>query len=276
MTNARRWALTASAVVLSGFALLGGCKTDSGAKKAEVLDKGAPSAPSAPAGTLGTASMAPASKGEVSGTVSFEGKAPQKILIDTSMDPACAISSPAPVYTEQYVVNGGKLANVFVYVKSGPPNAMLMGQVGAAPSVLDQKGCQYVPHVIGVVQGGTVLFKNSDVTMHNVHTMPSTVGNQEVDLSMGPRGAPVSKQFMKPELMIPVRCNNHPWMNAFINVSATPFFAVSDADGHFAISGLPPGDYVLGAVHEKLGEQDVPVTVAKDGKATAKFTFAMK
>jgi plastocyanin len=277
MMIATRWSrLTPALALLCGFTLFSGCKTDSGARKAETLDKGAPSAPNAPAGAIGTASMAPASKGEIAGTVSLDGKAPAKILIDTTMDPACSISSPAPVYTEQYVVNNGKLANVFVYVKSGPPAAMQMGQAGTEPVVMDQKGCQYVPHVIGVVQGGTVLFKNSDVTMHNVHTMPSSGGNQAVDLSMGPRGTPVSKQFMKPELMIPVRCNNHPWMNAFINVAPTPFFAVTDAAGHFTITGLPAGNYVLGAVHEKLGEKDVNITVPADGKAKTEFTFSMK
>jgi plastocyanin len=144
----------------------------------------------------------------------------------------------------------------------------------AAPVTLDQKGCQYIPHVIGVVQGGSVAFLNSDVTMHNIHTKPTVVGNQTIDISQGPRGTPVTKQFMKPELMMPVRCNNHPWMNAFINVAPTPFFAVSDAQGHFTITGLPAGNYVLGAVHEKLGEKDIPVTVPATGEAKANFTFA--
>ena len=185
-------------------------------------------------------------------------------------------AASGPVYTEQYVVDNGHLANVFVYVKSGPPAAMQSGIV-AAPVQLDQKGCQYIPHVVGVVQGGSVQFLNSDVTMHNIHTMPTAAGNQpnpSIDISQGPRGAPITRQFMKPELMMPVRCNNHPWMNAFINVAPTPFFAVSDAQGRFTISGLPAGDYVLGAVHEKLGEKDITLTVPATGTAKAAFTFA--
>jgi plastocyanin len=270
--------LRTALLVCVGIGVLNGCKVDSATKKAESMDKSTtPGAQTVyPSRSLGSGSMAPASHGTVSGSVLFEGKAPAKILIDTSMDPACAMGSSGPVYTEQYVVNNGKLANVFVYVKSGPPAAMQMGQAGAEPVVMDQKGCQYVPHVIGVAQGGSVMFKNSDVTMHNIHTMPTVVGNQTIDISQGPRGTPVSKQFMKPELMIPVRCNNHPWMNAFINVSATPFFAVTDANGKFTLGGLPPGDYVIGAVHEKLGEQDVPVTVAKDGTVKTDFKFSLK
>jgi hypothetical protein len=121
-----------------------------------------------------------------------------------------------------------------------------------------------------------VEFRNSDGTMHNIHTMPTIVGNEPIDVSQGPKGAPVTKQFMKPEIMMPVRCNNHPWMNAFINVSPTPFFAVTDANGHFAISGLPAGTYTLTAVHEKMGEQDITVTVQPQGTAKADFSFSSK
>jgi plastocyanin len=213
--------------------------------------------------------------GSVTGTVTFAGKVPAKVLIDTSMDPACSLNGEK-VYSEQIVADAGKLANVFVYVKSGPAAAMNAADPVSKPVVLDQKGCEYVPHVIGVMAGGTVEFRNSDPTMHNIHTMPTTVGNQAIDVSQGPKGAPQVKTFAQPELMMPVRCNNHPWMNAFINVSATPFFAVTGADGGFELRGLPPGDYVLGAVQEKLGEQTMQVTVAANGTAKANVSFPAK
>jgi plastocyanin len=195
------------------------------------------------------------------------------------MDPAC----PGPagtrtnVLTEQYVLDDGHLANTFIYLKAGPPAAMHAPLQPLPPVVLDQQGCRYIPHVIAVQQGSSVEFRNSDPTMHNVHTLAPEDGtkaaNPTVDISMSPQGKPIVRQFNKPELMIPVRCNNHPWMNAFINVSATPFFAVSDAAGHFSLDGLPPGAYLLAAVHEKLGEQDLNVTVPAGGAATATFTF---
>ena len=112
--------------------------------------------------------------------------------------------------------------------------------------------------------------------MHNIHTMPTEVGNETIDISQGPKGAPVTRQFLKPELMMPVRCNNHPWMNAFINVSPTPSFAVSAADGRFDLRGLPPGDYVLAAVHEKLGEKTMNVHVAANAPTKAEFGFVAK
>jgi uncharacterized protein (DUF2141 family) len=141
---------------------------------------------------------------------------------------------------------------------------------------MDQVGCKYVPHVIALMRGGSVEFRNSDGTMHNIHTMPSVAGNETVDVSQGAKGAPQIRQFKQPEVMMPVRCNNHPWMNAFINVSATPFFAVTDADGHFSITGLPAGTYTLAVVHEKLGEQTMTVTVEPQKTAKADFSFSSK
>ena len=244
---------------------LAGCKSNNPAPTAETKPATAPSAPAYTGPT-----------GSVTGTISFAGKAPAPVTIDTSMDPACSIGSTGNVTAEQIVVSAGKLANVFLYVKTGPAAATQPAPTPTQPVILDQKGCRYTPHVIAVQQGGTVEFHNSDSTMHNIHTMPTAVGNETIDVSQGPKGAPQSKQFLKPELMIPVRCNNHPWMNAFINVSATPFFAVSDNAGHFDLRGLPPGDYVLGAVHEKLGEQTLSVHLAPDTAAKADFSFAGK
>ncbi len=268
-----------------------GCKPDASVKKPEVIGRGEKALGTPPAtepqnasGAVpninpsgGEAAAYTGPTGSVSGMISLVGKAPAKVAIDTSMDPACGLTG-GQVYSEQYVVNGGKVANVFVYVKSGPWAAMQAQATGAGlqPVVMDQKGCQYVPHVIGVMRGGYVAFKNSDVTMHNIHTMPAVVGNETIDVSQGPKGAAQNKQFMKPEMMMPVRCNNHPWMNAFINVSPTAFFQVTGVDGTFELKGLPPGDYVIGAVQEKMGEKDINVSVAAGAGAKADFAFAVK
>jgi plastocyanin len=266
------WWMTAL-VAGSGVGLLTGCKPSPAVKHAQMVDNG--TGPATPVTRTPTAPLDKATLGIVNGTIRFAGLPPERVKIDMSMDPACSMAGTGN-YSEQYVVKDGKLANVYVYIKSGPAAAMQAVEPVPAPVVLDQAGCRYAPHVIALVQGGTVEFRNSDATMHNIHTMPAVSGNETIDVSQGPKGTPVTKQFAKPEVMMPVRCNNHPWMNAFINVSATPFFAVTDTEGHFSISGLPAGVYTLAAVHEKMGERDMTVTVKPQATAKADFSFSIK
>jgi plastocyanin len=262
-----------AAVVVAGLGV-SGCKSSGGPGAGGAGSAAAPA--NSASGSGSAAALDPATLGTVTGTVKLSGKAPAPVLIDTSMDPACGMSGGGPIYSEQYAVKNGNLGNVYIYVKSGPAAAMNYIPVAGSPVVMDQKGCRYTPHVVAVMRGGSVEFRNSDVTMHNVHTMPTAAGSVPIDISQGPKGAPQDEQFNHVEQMIPVRCNNHPWMNAFVNVSATPFFAVTGADGHFEIKGLPAGDYTLGAVQEKLGEQTIQVTVKPQTAAKADFSFSMK
>jgi hypothetical protein len=264
MRIAGRTAAFAAMAVAIGLA---GCKPDSAVRSGALIGKGTKA--NEPAKPM----SAVAETGSVLGVVHFKGQPPERLKIDMSQDPVCSITGGTNL-AEQYVIHNGGLANVYVYVKDGPPTVNVYVGPIPPPVVLDQVGCKYVPHVVAVMRGGTVEFRNSDGTMHNIHTMPS--GNPVVDISQGAKGAPEQRKFDAPEIMMPVRCNNHPWMNAFINVSATPFFAVSDSEGRFDISGLPPGTYTLAAVHEKLGEQTVKLTVAPKGQATAEFTYSMK
>ncbi len=221
----------------------------------------------------------PATAGSIEGTVHLAGKAPERIEIDMAQDPACAMSPFGKNLTEGIVsqkdgASDGKLANVYVYVKDGLGNKVYAAP--SAPAVLDQKGCRYVPHVLAAMVGQPIEFRNSDPTMHNVHMQPTVGGNQQFDISQPPNGGTMRHTFAKPELMIPVRCNNHPWMLAFVNIAPNPFFAVSGEDGHFAIHGLPPGTYTLVAVQEQLGQQQATVTVTTHGTATADFSFNTK
>jgi plastocyanin len=254
------WRIAAGALL--PLLVLAGCKTT------------AKEGPAAATPASSYAQIDPTTAGAITGTIKFAKKAPPRIEIDMAQDPACSLSADAN-YSEQYVVKDGKLQNVFVYVKDGLGN-----KIYAAPTTavqLDQKGCRYRPHVIGAMVGQPVEFTNSDPTMHNIHTTADTPVNPTVDISQPPSGGTAGvatrKVFAKPELMIPVRCNNHPWMNAFINVSPNPFYAVSDENGHFEIKGLPPGTYTLVADHEVLGEQTAQVTVGAKQTAAVDFTY---
>jgi plastocyanin len=214
-----------------------------------------------------------ANGGTITGTVHFTKTPPKPVEIDMAQDPACTLSGVN--YSEGTLVNNGGLANVFVYVKDGLGN-----KVYAAPTQavdIDQKGCKYVPHVVGVMVGQAVQFTNSDPTMHNIHMTPTVQGNQAVDISQAPSsgqgGAKDERRFSQPELMMPVRCNNHPWMQAFINVAPNPFYAVSDGSGKFAIQGLPPGTYTIVADQENLGEKTATVTVGAKQTVTQDFSY---
>ena len=258
-------ALAANLAVLAGAAsmlLPIGCKPETTSRKAETSDRPA-ATPSAPR----TANVDPHTVGTVTGAVLFRGTPPPQVSIDMSMDPACAFSENK---SEQIVVNKGKLANVYLFLKGVPPSQAPAGQ---PPVVLDQQGCRYVPHVVAVQQGGSVEFRNSDRTMHNIHMVTTVGGNPSVDISQGAGGAPQTRQFPTPAQMVPVRCNNHPWMNAYVNVEDSPYFTLTGSAGQFSLRGLPPGTYTLAAVQEKLGEQDVQVRVTAGITTMANLTF---
>ena len=256
------WVLAAGLVA----ATLTGCKPDAAIRQGAVVGGGRKQ----PSGALD-----PSTVGTISGTLRLDGKAPERIKIDMSLDPACGHGG-GDNYSEQYVVHDGKLANVYLYIKTGPAAAMTAVAPNAAPVVMDQKGCRYTPHVIALMRGGSVEFRNSDMTMHTIHTIPATPNGRQLDIAEGPRGAPQVVTFKDPAIMMPVRCDPHPWMNAFINVADTPFYAVTDADGHFEIKGLPAGRYELAAVHEKLGEQTISVTVKPQETQTADFKYTIR
>lgn len=226
-------------------------------------------APSGPARNYTTIDWA--NSGTITGTIHFTGTPPKRIPIDMAQDPVCSLS-PAN-YTEQYVTSNGGLEDVFVYVKSGLGNKAYAPS--STPVIMDQKGCRFVPHVIGVMAGQPVKFTNSDPTMHNVHMVPTISTNQSVDISQPPNGGGDTRTLSTRELMIPVRCNNHPWMEGFINVVDNPFFAVSADGGHFTIKGVPPGTYTIASDHQVLGEKTATVTVAPHQTATVDITYQM-
>jgi plastocyanin len=259
MNNKTSWTTTTfGALALCALLVLAGCN-----KKEEQPANSMAEQPmaAAPAATP----IDPATAATVSGTVKFDGTAPKASKIDMSQDPACKGMNEA----ENVVVDGGNLANVFVYVKDGLGNRAF--DVPKDPVVLDQQGCKYHPHVLGVMAGQTIDIKNDDQTTHNIHPTPKD--NREWNESQPPSSPAIEKNFAREEIMLPVKCNQHPWMKMYINVVKNPFFAVTDKSGKYEIKGLPPGDYTIAFVQEKLGEQDQKVTVAAKDMKTVDQSF---
>jgi len=206
----------------------------------------------------------------ITGKVSFSGEKPTLHTLDMSANPACARAHTTPQKSEEAIVNeNGTLRYTFVWIKSGLPDRPW--PTPTTPVSLDQEGCMYKPHVIGVMTGQNIEIKNDDPTNHNIHPLPKI--NQEWNESQPPKGDAKLKSFAREEVMIPVKCNVHNWMRAYIGVVSHPFFAVTGEDGTFTIKGLPPGTYTLEAWHEKYGTKDVQVTVGAKESKTQDFTL---
>jgi len=255
MMKSTKWLAVSAA---GGLFLLAGC----GKKEEPVAEQ--PAAPAAAPAAAATP-IDPATAASISGTMKFDGVAPKAVKIDMSQDSNCAGSNTA----ENVVVAGGNLANVFIYVKEGLGNRTF--PVPTEAVTLTQVGCKYKPHVLGVMAGQTIKIVNGDPTTHNIHPTPKD--NREWNESQAPQAAAIEKSFAREELLLPVKCNQHPWMRMFVNVVKNPFYAVSGPDGKYEIKGLPPGDYTIAFVHEKLGEQDQKITLAAKDSKTLDATF---
>jgi len=220
-----------------------------------------------PAAARGTKKVDAATAAAITGRIVFEGAPPQSAAISMASDPACGAASVAP---ESIVVDNGGLQNVFVYIKE-PLGTQYAFDTPAEPVKLDQKGCRYAPHVVGMLNTQPLEVMNSDSTLHNVHGMPET--NREFN-----RGQPLAGQkdlatFTTPEVLIRFKCDVHPWMHAYVGVVDHPFFAVSGSGGKFDLKAIPPGTYTIEAVHEKLGRQSQTVTLGDKDAKEITFTF---
>ncbi len=264
--NARLW--LGLIAIISLLSLASSCSKS----EEEPDDKGGPTTAGAPP---------PPSKGNegtITGKVTYGGAVPESKKIDTSADPACTSKNPN-LTTEEWVVKDGNLANTFVYIKDGTIDGAnkLATYAWPAPGdavTLDQNGCHYKPHVMGVIVKQKISITNNDPTTHNVHFSQGL--NPDWNQSQPNGAAALSHVLNAAEVMVPVKCNQHPWMKSYIAVLKHPFFAVSAEDGTFTIKGVPPGKYTVVAWHEggaKGTEKTMEVTVPASGAGKADFAF---
>ena len=209
----------------------------------------------------------------VTGTVNFDGKAPTLRPLAMDADPVCAKKHSAPVPNEMLVLGGGNtMGNILVFVSKGLAQGKTF-PVPKTPVTLDQNGCQYKPHVMGIMVGQTYKILNSDGVLHNIHTLPKV--NPAFNKGMPPTLKEATTVFNKPEDVFHIKCDVHPWMSAYIAVFTHPFFSATGTDGKFTISGLDPGTYEITAWHERLPAQTATVVVPATGAKTQDFKFSV-
>lgn len=214
----------------------------------------------------------PSYAGDVTGKVSFDGAAPKAGRLKMNADPVCMKAHKDAVVSEEVVVNAnGTLKNVLLYVKDGLGNKKY--DVPATKVEFDQVGCVYIPHVLGIQTGQELVVKNSDPTLHNVHSLSKD--NPSFNVAQPKKGMTLTKKFDKPETF-KVKCEVHTWMGAYIGVFSHPFYAVTGDDGTFTIKKLPAGEYTIEAWHEKFGTQTMKLKVGATGVATADFKYSAK
>ncbi|MEX2530838.1 MAG: carboxypeptidase regulatory-like domain-containing protein [Gemmatimonadota bacterium] len=210
-----------------------------------------------------------ATAGHVQGMVMFEGAPPAPVTLDMASEPECDAHWNGETEVEEVRVRDGHLAQVFVYVKEG-----LEGMEFPIPGeavLIDQEGCTYEPHVSGVMTGQTLTFRNSDPLMHNINGSPQV--NRPFNFSQPAQGMESNRTLAQQEVMVPVQCDVHGWMHAYIGVVSHPYYAATGDPGTFDLRDLPPGDYVIEAWHPRLGTQEQQVTVETGQTAEVAFTF---
>ena len=209
----------------------------------------------------------------ITGTVTFDGKVPALKPLAMSADPACAKLHTKPVPAEMLVLGpNNTMANILVWVSKGLP----AGKTWPAPKTpvtLDQKGCVYVPHVMGIMVGQAYRILNSDGVLHNVHALPKI--NRGFNRPMPATVKESTATFDKAEAVFQIKCDVHPWMSAYVGVFTHPFFAATGTDGKFSLSGLDPGTYEITAWHERLGTQTATVTVGANESKAQNFKFTV-
>jgi hypothetical protein len=209
--------------------------------------------------------------GNLNGTVSYSGKPPKKKSLKMDADPICSSAHRDKVYAESFILNeDGQLANVLVCIKNVPYD----GGTPKEPAVVDQKGCIYSPHVFGIMKDQELIIKNSDPTMHNIHSMSKV--NEQFNFAMPKVVKEKKVTFKKTEDPFFIKCDVHPWMKAWTTVTDHPYFAVSDSNGKYEITGIPAGTYEVDFWHEKAkgmgGVGSYKVTIGKDGDIPAVTT----
>jgi plastocyanin len=216
----------------------------------------------------------PATAGSIKGIVLFEGTPPERLPLSIGGDPVCAKATPplderAIVWSE----DGRQVVqNAFVWIKAGLP-AGFVPAVPETPVVVDQQGCIFIPHVVGVQRYQTIRYTNSDPTEHNVKFVDPR-NNPAHDVTMSAQGQKIEFWFPQQEVMMKVICSKHSWMRNWVAVVDHPYFAVTGKSGRFDLTGVPPGTYTVACWTEAFGEKEQSVTLDPRGSQSIELSFS--
>jgi len=209
--------------------------------------------------------------GSLIGNVKYDGKVPGAKPLKMDADPVCGSSHEGKVLSESFIVDDElNLKNVLVWLK----DVNYDGPTESETAILDQKGCIYTPHVMAVMKDQKVLIKNSDATLHNIHSMAKV--NEQFNFAMPKVVKEKEASFDKVEEPFYIKCDVHPWMKAWVLVQDHPYFAVTDDKGNFRIDNIPPGTYEVVAWQEKFKMKRSivkSITIEDSVETTQNFTF---
>ncbi|MEW6322609.1 MAG: TonB-dependent receptor [Acidobacteriota bacterium] len=222
----------------------------------------APAAPAADAGPTGGVLV----------RVALHGTPPPPASIRLDADPKCIeLEGQATRLTEDIVTGeGAALQHVFVYVKEGVTGSY---PVPTDPVIIDQQSCRYVPRVLGIRVGQPLEIRNSDPLLHNVRAEGRY--NEGFNLGQPIAGLSMTRVFATTEVMVPIKCDVHAWMRAWVGVLDHPFFGVTGPAGTVELARLPAGRYVVEAWHEHLGTRTATVTIAPGETKDVSLTFEL-
>ena len=209
--------------------------------------------------------------GTLTGNIKYEGKLPNKKLLTMDSDPICGNIHNKNIFNESFIVDEkNNLQNVLVWIK----NINYDGPVPENKKIIDQAGCVYQPHILGIMKEQTLLIKNSDQTLHNVHSYSKK--NNSFNLAMPKVLKETEVLFNKTENPFPVKCDVHPWMKSWIAVFDHPYYTITDKNGNYTIENIPNGEYTIIAFQEKFkfkGVIEKKVEIVNDTISELNFKF---
>jgi plastocyanin len=215
----------------------------------------------------------------IAGTIKVSGTVPAPLPVSMVAKPECvAAHGGKPVLSDSLIAGAGnELKDAFVWVKKGlegkkfpPPTE---------PAVIDQRGCMYSPHVLGVRVGQDIKVLNSDPFSHNVNVKENNPFNLAMTSGQAPEIKP--RWFRKEGVPTKFQCDIHSWMSSYACVVNHPYWALTGPDGKFEIKGLPAGKYTIAVWHEPYpglaapAQKEVEVEVKAGETKAQDFTYTL-